>query len=208
MLPTLEILIALLAVVAAVAVVAARLHIPLAIPLVLVGVVLALVPGLPAVEMAPEFVLLLVLPPVIYWSAVAMSWREFRFNLRPISFLAIGCVIFSAFAVAAATYWLLGLPLLIGFVIGAIVSPPDAVAPLSIARRMRIPRRLVVVLEGEGLANDATALILYRFGVAAVSFGTFSLGQAVGTFAMIVIGEILWGVGVGWAMLRIRQWVD
>jgi len=117
-------------------------------------------------------------------------------------------VIFSALAVAAATHWLLGLPLLIGFVIGAIVSPPDAVAPLSIARRMRIPRRILVVLEGEGLANDATALILYRFAVVAVSVGTFSFGQAVGTFAMIVVGEIVWGVGVGWGMLRIRQWVE
>src|SRR5215469_3572931 len=201
-----ETLIVLLIVVAAVALAARRLNIPPAILLVLTGAAFAFIPGLPAMELAPEVVLLLVLPPVIYWSAVAMSWREFRFNLRPISFLAIGCVIFSALAVAAATHWLLGLPLLIGFVIGAIVSPPDAVAPLSIARRLRIPRRLIVVLEGEGLANDATALILYRFGIVAVSVGTFSLAQATGTFVMIVIGEILWGLGVGWAMLRLRQW--
>src|SRR5215813_12455329 len=159
MLPTLEILITLLAVVAAVAVVAARLHIPSAIPLVLVGIVLALVPGLPAVELAPEFVLLLVLPPVIYWAAVAMSWREFKFNLRPISLLAVGCVVFTTGAVAAAAHWLLGLPWAVGFVLGAIVSPPDAVAPLSIARRMQMPWRLLVILEGEGLGNDATALI-------------------------------------------------
>src|SRR3954447_4545516 len=117
MLPTLEILIVLLAVVAAVAVLAARLQIPLAIPLVLAGVVLALVPGLPPVEMAPELVLLLVLPPVIYWAAVAMSWREFKFNLRPISLLAVGCVVFTAGAVAAATHWLLGLPWAVGFVL-------------------------------------------------------------------------------------------
>jgi CPA1 family monovalent cation:H+ antiporter len=93
-------------------------------------------------------------------------------------------------------------------VLGAIVSPPDAVAPLSIARRMQIPRRILVVLEGEGLANDATALILYRFAVAAVSFGVFSFGEAFGTFAAIVVGELLWGIGVGWAMLRLRQWVE
>jgi monovalent cation/hydrogen antiporter len=204
---TIQLLIMLMVVLAAVGVAARRLNIPPAILLVLVGAALALTPGLPAMELAPEVVLLLILPPIIYWSAVAMSWREFRFNLRPIVLLAVGCVIFSAFAVAVATHWLLGLPLLIGFVVGAIVSPPDAVAPLSIARRMNIPRRILVVLEGEGLGNDATALILYRFAVVAVSFGTFSLGQAVGTFAMIVFGEILWGVGVGWAMLRIRQWV-
>jgi CPA1 family monovalent cation:H+ antiporter len=204
---TVQLLILLLVVLAAVGVAARRLNTPPAILLVLVGAALALTPGLPAMELAPDVVLLLILPPVIYWSAVAMSWREFRFNLRPIVLLAVGCVIFSALAVAAALHWLLGLPLLIGFVVGAIVSPPDAVAPLSIARRMHLPRRIIVVLEGEGLANDATALILYRFAVVAVSFGTFSLPQAVGTFAMIVVGEIFWGVGVGWAMLHLRKWV-
>ena len=173
----------------------------------LTGVVLALMPGLPTVELAPELVLLMVLPPVIYSSAVAMSWREFRFNLRPISLLAVGCVVFTTVAVAAATHWLLGLPWPVGFVLGAIVSPPDAVAPLSIARRMQLPRRILVILEGEGLANDATALILYRFAVAAVSVGAFSLGQAAGTFVAIVVGEIVWGIGVGWLMLRLRRWV-
>ncbi len=171
------------------------------------GVGLALIPGLPAVELAPELVLLLILPPIIYSSSVAMSWREFRFNLRPIALLAIGCVVFTTGAVAAAAHVLLGLPWAIGFIIGAIVSPPDAVAPLSIARRMQIPRRILVILEGEGLANDATALIVYRFAVVAASAGAFSFGAAVSTFLVIVIGEILWGIGVGWLMLRLRRWV-
>src|SRR6202047_3260733 len=204
---TIQILVLLLAVVAAVAVLAARLKIPPAILLVLIGVVLALIPGLPTVELAPELVLLLVLPPVIYSSAVAMSWSEFRFNLRPISLLAVGCVVFTTVAVAAATHWLLGLAWPVGFVLGAIVSPPDAMAPLSIARRMQLPRRILVVLEGEGLANDAAALILYRFAVAAVSAGAFSFTHAAGMFAAIVAGEILWGIGVGWLMLRLRRWV-
>src|SRR6476659_7022182 len=208
MVETVQILVLLLAVVAAVAVVAARLELPPAILLVIAGVILALIPGLPSVELAPELVLLLVLPPVIYSAAVAMSWNEFRFNLRPISLLAVGCVVFTTVAVAAATHWLLGLPWPVGFVLGAIVSPPDAVAPLSILRRMQLPRRILVVLEGEGLANDATALILYRFAVAAVSLGAFSLGQAAATFAAIVVGEILWGIGVGWLMLRLRRWVN
>src|ERR1700732_186525 len=204
---TIQILVLLLAVVAAVAVLAARLKIPPAILLVLIGVVLALIPGLPTVELAPELVLLLVLPPVIYSSAVAMSWREFRFNLRPISLLAVGCVVFTTVAVAAATHWLLGLAWPVGFLLGAIVSPPDAVAPLSIARRLQLPRRILVILEGEGLANDAAALILYRFAVAAVSAGAFSFPQAIGMFTVIVAGELLWGIGVGWLMLRLRQWV-
>jgi NhaP-type Na+/H+ or K+/H+ antiporter len=207
MLSTVQILVLLLVVVAAVAVASARLKIPAAILLVSTGVVLALVPGLPTVELAPEFVLLLVLPPLIYDSAVAMSWSEFRFNLRPIALLAVGCVTFTTVAVAAATHYLLGFPWAVGFVLGAIVSPPDAVAPIAIARRLQVPRRLIVVLEGEGLANDATALILYRFAVAAVSAGVFSFGQAVGTFAAIVAGEIFWGIGVGWLMLRLRRWV-
>src|ERR1700691_2371573 len=207
MITTLETLVVLLIVIAAVAVLAKRLNIPPAILLVLTGVLLSLIPGLPAVELEPKLVLLLVLPPVIYASAVAMSWREFRFNLRPISLLAIGCVIFTTIAVAAACYWLLGLAWPVGFVLGAIVSPPDAVAPLSIARRMQLPRRIIVILEGEGLANDATALILYRFAVAAVGAATFSAPHAVATFGAIVAGELCWGVGVGWLMLRLRRWV-
>ena len=188
-------------------VVAKRSNVPPAILLVLAGLVLALVPGLPAVRLAPELVLLLVLPPLIYSSAVAMSWREFRFNLRPISLLAIGCVLFTTVAAAAAAHWLLGFSWPVGFVLGAIVSPPDAVAPLAIARRMQLPKRILVILEGEGLANDATALILYRFAVVAVSAGAFSLGNAAGEFAVILGGEVLWGIAVGWLMLRVRRWV-
>jgi CPA1 family monovalent cation:H+ antiporter len=203
----LEFLVVLLAVVAAVAVAFKRLRLPPPILLVLTGVVMALIPGLPTVELAPDLVLLVVLPPVIYTAAVAMSWPDFRFNLRPISALAIGCVAFTTVAVAAATHWLMGLPWAVGFVLGAIVSPPDVMAPLAIARRMHIPRRILIVLEGEGLANDAAALILYRFAVAAVSVGTFSLLPAAGLFMTIIVGEILWGVAVGWAMLRLRRWV-
>ena len=130
---TIQTLIILLVVLAAVALAARRLNIPPAILLVLTGAAFAFIPGLPAMALRPEVVLLLVLPPVIYWAAVAMSWREFRFNLRAISLLAIGGVVFST--VAVAMHWLLGLPWPIGFVVGAIVSPPDAVAPLAIALR-------------------------------------------------------------------------
>ena len=205
---TLEILVLLLFVIAAIEVVETRLHIPSAIMLVVTGVVLALIPGVPDMELAPEVMLLLVLPPLIYSSSVGMSWREFRLNLRAISLLAVGCVAFTTLAVAAAAHWVLGLSWPVGFVLGAIVSPPDSVAPLAVARRMRLPHRLLVVLEGEGSANDATALVLYRFAVAAVSLGTFSAGEASATFAAIVVGEITWGLGVGWLMLRLRRWVN
>lgn len=207
MIQTIQMLVALLVVLAAVALLAVRLRVPPSVLLVLAGVMLALVPGLPPVQLAPEIMLLLVLPPLVYSAAVAMSWREFRFNLRPISQLAIGCVVFTTLATAAATHWLLGLPWPVGFVLGAIISPPDALAPLAIARRMCLPRRILVILEGEGLANDATALILYRFAVVAVSAGAFSLGPAVENFVGVLAGEILWGIAVGWLMLRVRRWV-
>jgi CPA1 family monovalent cation:H+ antiporter len=160
---------------------------------------------MPSLELPPELVLLVVLPPLIYSAGVAMSWREFKKNLRPIVLLAVGCVIFTAFAVAAATHYLIGLPWNVGFLLGAIVAPPDVVAPLAIARKLAIPRRILVVLEGEGLANDATALILYRFAVAAISTGLFSLPTALGEFAAIVAGEMLFGVAVGWLSLRARH---
>jgi CPA1 family monovalent cation:H+ antiporter len=161
---------------------------------------------MPALELPPELILLVVLPPLIYSASVAMSWREFKYNLRPIILLSVGCVIFTACAVAAATHYLIGLPWSIGFLLGAIVAPPDVVAPLAIARKLGMPRRILVVLEGEGLANDATALILSRFAVAAISTGIFSLPEAAGSFAAIVVSEMLFGAAVGWISLRVRHW--
>jgi Na+/H+ antiporter len=196
----------MLAVLAAVAVAAKRLNVAPSILLVVAGIGMALVPGLPKVQLAPEVVLLVILPPLIYSAGVAMSWRDFRFNLRPIALLAFGCVVFTTCAVAAAAHYFLKFDWAVGFLLGAIVSPPDVVAPLAIARRLGLPRRLMVVLEGEGLANDATALILYRFAVVAVSSGAFSLADAAGTFSLIVVGEIIYGIGVGWLSLRLRQW--
>jgi monovalent cation/hydrogen antiporter len=200
-----QIAVLLLMVVAAVAWAARRLAMPPAILLVVVGVLLALVPGLPPVELVPELVLLLVLPPLIYSAGVAMSWREFRANVRPIALLAVGCVVFTTVTVAVVAHVLLGLPWPAGFVLGAIVSPPDVVAPLAIARRLGLPRRLLVILEGEGLANDATALVLLRFAVAAASTGALALGPAIGVFAAIFGGEIAYGFAVGWSMLRLRH---
>ncbi len=207
MISMIQLLVLLLAVIAAVAFVAVRLKIPPSILLVSIGVLLALIPGLPTIEISPEIVLLVVLPPIVYSSAVSMSWREFRFNLRPITLLAVGCVLFTTAAVAVATHFMLAIPWPLGFLLGAIVSPPDAVAPLSIARRLKLPKRILVILEGEGLANDATALILYRFAVVAVGTNEFSFARAAIDFGAIIAGELLWGIGVGWIMLRLRRWV-
>ncbi len=201
-----QIFLILLAVLAGTALLARRINVAPAILLLLAGIGLAFVPGVPSLELPPELVLLLVLPPLIYSASVAMSWREIKSNLRPIVLLAVGCVIFSACAVAAATHYLIGLPWDVGFVLGAIVAPPDVVAPLAIARRLGLPRRILIVLEGEGLANDATALILYRFAVVAITAGTFSLSKASGAFAAIVALELLFGVAIGWLSLRLRHW--
>jgi CPA1 family monovalent cation:H+ antiporter len=200
-----QIFLILLAVLAGTALMARRINVAPAILLLLAGIALAFVPGMPALELPPELVLLVVLPPLIYSASVAMSWREFRYNLRPIILLSVGCVIFTALAVAAATHYLIGLPWGIGFLLGAIVAPPDVVAPLAIARKLALPRRILVVLEGEGLANDATALILYRFAVVAISTGLFSLPEAAGAFVAIVAGEMLFGAAVGWISLRARH---
>jgi Na+/H+ antiporter len=201
-----QIFLILLAVLAGTALLARRTHIAPAILLLLSGIALAFVPGIPSVELPPELVLLVVLPPLIYSASVAMSWREFRHNLRPIILLAVGCVIFTTCAVAAVTHYLIGLPWNVGFLLGAIVAPPDVVAPLAIARRLGIPRRILVVLEGEGLVNDATALILYRFAVVAITTGVFSLPEAGGTFVATVAGEMLFGAVVGWLSLRARHY--
>jgi CPA1 family monovalent cation:H+ antiporter len=200
-----QIFLILLAVLAGIALLARRINVAPAILLLLGGMALALAPGMPSIELPPELVLLVVLPPLIYSASVAMSWREFRSNLRPIVALSIGCVIFTACAVATATHYLIGWPWGIGFLLGAIVAPPDVVAPLAIARKLGLPRRILVILEGEGLANDATALILYRFAVVAITTGAFSLPKASGTFAAILASEILFGLAVGWLSLRARH---
>lgn len=203
---TVETLLLMLTVLAAAAVVAQRLNTAPSIILMIAGIGMALVPGLPTITLAPELVLLVILPPLIYSAGVAMSWREFKFNLRPITLLAFGCVVFTTCAVAAIAHYVMKFEWAVGFVLGAIVAPPDVVAPLAIARRLGLPRRLLVILEGEGLANDATALVLYRFAVVATATGSFSLPTVSSVFAMIVVGEIFYGIAVGWLSLRLRQW--
>jgi monovalent cation/hydrogen antiporter len=203
-----QIFLVLLAILAGVALLARRLDIAPAILLLVAGSGIAFIPGVPRLELPPDLVLLLILPPLIYSASVAMSWRDFKANIRPIALLAIGCVLFTACAVATATHFLLGLPWSVGFLLGAIVAPPDVVAPLAIARRLRLPRRILIILEGEGLVNDATALILYRFAVIAITTGSFSLTRASATFTAIVIGEIVFGLVIGWLSLHLRRWAN
>jgi Na+/H+ antiporter len=189
---------------------ARKLQIAYPILLVFGGLILGLIPGLPKVEINPEVIFLFFLPPLLFPAAMFTSWRDFRDNLRPILLLAIGLVLFTTAAVGYLAHHFMGLPLAAAFVLGAIISPPDAIAATAIAERLSIPRRIVAILEGESLVNDATALAAYRFAVAATITGasTFPIAHATGQFFVIAIGGIVIGVVIGWAAAIFHCRVD
>jgi monovalent cation/hydrogen antiporter len=204
-LPQLEIILGLLVAVAALATLATRLKIPYPILLVLGGSALGFVPQLPRVELDPELVFLLFLPPLLYVSALFTSWRDFRANVRPISLLAIGLVLMTTFVVAAVVHAVIGLPWPAAFVLGAIVSPTDAIAATTVAQRLGVPRRIVTVLEGESLVNDATGIVAYRVAVAAVVTGAFSIWEAGLQFVLGAAGGVAAGFAVGWLVVWARR---
>src|SRR5712692_8248489 len=163
--------------------------------LLLCAVALGFVPRLPQLQFDPQFLLVLVLPPILYQAALLTSWRDFKANIRPIGLLAIGLVIVTTLAVGATLKFLIpDIPWAAAFVLGAIVSPPDAVAATAILSRLNIPRRVVTVLEGESLVNDATGLVIYKFAVAAALTGAFSLWQASLEFVGVAVGGVVVGV--------------
>ncbi|MSO77043.1 MAG: Na+/H+ antiporter [Alphaproteobacteria bacterium] len=203
----LRIVLILLLVAAALGWIARRLRIPYPIVLVLGGLALGFVPGLPVAAFDPHLLLLLVLPPVLYQAALFTSWRDFIQLIRPISFLAVGLVLTTTLIVGAVGHYLLGLPWPVAFVLGAIVSPPDAVAATAVLGRLRMPRRLVVILEGESLVNDATGLVLYKLAIAAVMTGAFSFGEGVATFFLVGIGGVLIGLAFGGFFGFFHRWI-
>jgi Na+/H+ antiporter len=171
---------------------------------VLGGMVMAFIPGLPSVTLDPQIALAFFLPPLLQASAWRTDWRAFRANLRPILLLAVGAVLFTAVCVAVVAKLLIpGLPWAAAVALGAIVAPPDAVAAAAVLSRLRIPRRIVTVLEGESLVNDATALVLYRFAILAVAAGGISFDDVFGSFTIVAAGGIAMGFAVGW----VANWV-
>ena len=210
--PEIEAILVLLAAVAALATLADRIRVPYPILLVLGGLALGfakdLAPGMPRVELDPEVVFLLFLPPLLYVSALFTSWRDFRANLRPISLLAVGLVLMTTCAVAAVAHWAIELPWAAAFALGAIVSPTDAIAATAVAQRLGVPRRILTILEGESLINDATGIVAYRIAVAAVVAGTFSLWEAGLQFVIGAVGGVAVGLAVGWAVLWARRHVS
>ena len=185
---------------------ARRFDFPYPIALVIGGGVLGFLPFAPELRLDPDLVLVVILPPILYQAAMLTSWRDFALGIRTIGLLAIGLVVVTTLAVGAALKLLLPeIPWAAAFVFGAIVSPPDAVAATAILSRLNIPRRVVTVLEGESLVNDAAALVLYKFAIAAVLTGTFSLLGASAQFAAAAVGGVVLGVAAGLIFIIIHR---
>jgi len=186
---------------------ARRLPIPTPILQVVAGIAIGFVPGMALPALEPELVFFVFLPPILWAAAYFTSLREFKANLRPISLLAVGLVLATSAAVAVVARALLpDLPWAVAVALGAIVSPPDAVAAAAIVSRLPVPRRVIVILEGESLVNDASALVLYRTAIAAAVTGVFSLGESVVRFFVDAgVGAVI-GLVVGWLIIRAARW--
>jgi Na+/H+ antiporter len=203
-----ELILICLVAVALLAIVSRKINVPYPILLTVSGGLLALVPGLPAIHLEPKLVFDLFLPPLLYPAAVYTSWRDFRANLRSILPLAIFLVLLTMTVTAYLFHALTGLPLAVAFVFGALISPPDAVAALAVTKDLKVPRKIIVILEGESLVNDATSFISFRFAVAAVLTGTFSLGQANAQFLLVAAGGIAVGLATGWLATQVQKRLD
>ena len=202
---------ALLLVAGAVAVAgtARRLHWPVPLVVVLVGLGLSAIPAFPGIELNPDLVLFVFLPPLLYSAALESSYLSIWANLRPIGLLSVGLVLFTTLVVGLAAHALIPqLPLPAAFVLGAIVAPPDAVAAAAVGRTLGLPRRILTILGGESLLNDATALTAYQVAVAAVVASQFSFGRAMGTFVLATAGGILIGALVAWGVVRLLNLFD
>lgn len=179
---------------------------PYPIALVVGGLLLGFLPKLPQFPFNPQLILVVVLPPILYQTALLTSWSDFKANIRPIGLLAIGLVIVTTLTVGATLKLLVpGVPWAIAFILGAIVSPPDAVAATAILSRLNIPRRIVTLLEGESLVNDASGLVIYKFAVVAALTGTFSLFDASIQFCVVALGGISLGLVFAFVFIAIHK---
>lgn len=185
---------------------ARRFKLPYPIALVAGGTVLGLIPDLPQFPFDPQLILLIVLPPILYQAALLTSWSDFKTHIRPISLLAFGLVIVTTLAVGFALKFLVpSVPWAAAFVLGAIVSPPDAVAATTILSRLNIPRHIVTILEGESLVNDASGLVVYKLAVAAVLTGSFSFAGASAQFALVSVGGVIIGILLAFVYIAIHR---
>lgn len=179
---------------------------PFPIALVIIGLIISIVPGLPVIQLDPEVVFIIFLPPLLYGAAWNTSWHDFKANLRPISLAAIGLVLFTTSLVAVAAHWLIpGLDWPVAFLIGAIVSPPDAVAATSITKGLGLHPRIITILEGESLVNDASGLVAYKYALVAATAGNFVLWQAGLNFLLIAAAGTAIGLGIGYIMYLVHK---
>lgn len=186
-----------------------KAKVPYPIFLVIGGMAVAFVPGLPAVSLDPQLVFLFFLPPILYAAGYFTSWRDFRANAVSITLLAVGLVVATTAAVAAVVVALVpGVPWPAALVLGAVVSPPDAVAATAIARRVRLPRRIVTILEGESLVNDATGLVLLKFASAAIVTGHIAVMPGILEFGVMVVGGVAIGLAFGWLFAQAQRFLD
>jgi len=203
------ILLALLLAVAALLALAPALRIPYPILLVLGGLALGFVPGIPTVQLPPDLVLIAILPPLLYSAAFFTSLRELRANVRPIGLLAIGLVLTTMVAVAAVAHTFVDdMSWTAAFVLGAVVSPTDPIAASAVMRRLGVPRRTVSIVEGESLVNDGTALVLYRVAITAAVAGTFSIWDASWRLLWSIGGGVAIGLVVGFVVAAVRRRLD
>ena len=186
--------------------IARHYNFPYPIALVVGGALLGLIPKLPQFPFDPQLILVIVLPPVLYQAALLTSWSDFKANVRPISLLAIGLVIATTLAVGAALKLMVpSVPWAACFVLGAIISPPDAVAATTILSRLNMPRHLVTILEGESLVNDASGLVIYKLAIAAVLTGAFSFADATTQFALVSVGGTVIGIALAFVFIAVHR---
>lgn len=179
---------------------------PFPIALVIIGVLISIIPGLPVIQLSPEVVFIIFLPPLLYGAAWNTSWHDFKANLRPIGLAAIGLVLFTTVLVAVAAHWLIpGLDWPTAFLIGAIVSPPDAVAATSVTKGLGLAPRIITILEGESLVNDASGLVAYKYALTAITAGNFVLWQASANFLLIAVAGIAIGLAIGYVMYLVHK---
>ncbi|MDT0264991.1 Na+/H+ antiporter [Streptomyces sp. DSM 44915] len=184
--------------------VAERLRLPPPVLMTVLGGLLALLPLVPEVRLPPEFILPLILPPVLYTAVQRTSWRQFAANVRPILLLAVALVFVTTAAVAVVAQAVVpGMPLAPAIALGALVAPPDPVAATAVAGRLGLPRRMVSILEGEGLFNDVTAITLYHVAIAAAVTGSFSAWHAGGELVLSAVVAVLVGLVLGWLTARL-----
>lgn len=205
---TLIVVLTLLAAVVGLSAFSARTRIPSPTLMILAGLVVALLPGQMHIALKPELVLMIFMPPILYGAAWDTTWHDFWRNIRPISLLAVGLVFATTAAVALVAKALIpGMPWAVAFVLGAIVSPPDAAAATAVCSKLRVPKRIITILEGESLVNDASGLIAYKFALAAAMTGVFSWGDAGIELVRAGIGGVAYGIVVGWIMSLIHKQV-